>query len=548
MKKTAFLSVLSSVKAAILRVPRIALLPLGALLMALCLLFPKIGALQWFFMVPMLLYLFGKNERERISIRKAYGLGLLYFYAFYLVIWHWFVDLYPMEFAGVSKGEAIGLIAICWLGLSLLQTVFSALIFPVFVALSRTRVLQKAPILLPFLFASVYTVAEWSQTFTWAGVPWARLALGQSECGILFHSASLFGSYFITFAIVSVNGLVAYAVLHPDRVRLAAIVCAAVFALHAGVGLIGYWSADTHSGEGIVVAAVQGNVGSSSKWTAESNQKSYAIYEKYTAEAAAAGAQLVVFPETFLPYSLTEDNALGKYVRNLAVRYRVTIRCGAFHYEGDRHYNGIFTVYPDGTVSSTVYAKRRLVPFGEFVPMREVIEVLIPPLADMNILSSDLDPGTDSAIVQTAAGPVGTLICFDSIYEQLTLETVRDGAELICLSTNDSWFLDSVGVYMHHTQARLRAVESGRYIVRSADTGISSIISPKGEAFAELPPLVDGVSISTVYPTASRTLYSYIGNTFVYLLIVCELALVADAVILFIKRKRSEKADALSAE
>lgn len=543
MRKAAFLSALSSIKATLLRVPRIVLLPLSAVLMALCLLFPRIGALQWIVMVPMLFYLFDKNEREAISIKKAYGLGFLYFYAFYLVIWHWFVELYPMEFAGVTKGEAIVLIAICWLGLSLLQTVFSALIFPVFVALSRTRMLKKLPALLPFLFASVYTVSEWSQTLTWAGVPWARLALGQAECGILFNSASLFGSYFITFAIVAVNGLIAYAALHLDRVRLTAILCAAVFALHMSVGLIGYLTADTQSGEGLTVAAVQGNVGSSNKWTSDSNEKSYTVYEKYTAEAAAAGASLVVFPETFVPYRLTEDNTLGTYVRDLAMTYQVTIRCGAFHYEEGQYYNGVFTVYPDGTVSNTVYGKRRLVPFGEFVPMRGLVEVLLPPLADMNMLSSDLDPGTDSAIVQTSVGAVGTLICFDSIYESLTLDAVRDGAEVICLSTNDSWFLDSAGVYMHHTQARLRAIESGRYIIRSADTGISSIIAPDGSVAAELPPFVEGVSISTVYPTASRTLYSHIGNAFVYLLIACELALAADAVILFIKRKRSEKRD-----
>ena len=130
---------------------------------------------------------------------------------------------------------------------------------------------------------------------------------------------------------------------------------------------------------------------------------------------------------------------------------------------------------------------------------------------------------------------------FIAKYENLTLDAVRDGAELICLSTNDSWFLDSVGVYMHHTQARLRAIESGRYIIRSADTGISSIIAPDGSVAAELPPLVEGVSISTVRPLSSRTLYSYIGNTFVYLLIAAELALVADAVICFVKKKRAER-------
>ena len=538
MKKQAICHALERLKVCTARVPRVLLLPLGAVLMALCLLFPRIGALQWFALVPALYELFARQQRGELRCRKAYGLGFLYFYVFYLVVWHWFIELYPMEFAGVTKGEAIALIAICWLGLSLLQALLSALIFPVFMALSRTRALRKYPVLLPFLFACAYTVAEWAQTLTWAGVPWARLALGQMECGALMHSAALFGSYFLTFAIVAVNALIAYAILHLDRVKLCAALCAAVFLLNMGAGLIGYFTAQTGKENGIVVAAVQGNIGSSDKWTASSSERSYAVYEKYTAEAAAAGAQLVLFPETFMPYRITAEDSLGIYVRKLAQKYGVTIRCGGFHYTADGAYNGVFTVYPDGTIDDTVYAKQRLVPFGEFVPLRPLVEILVPPLADMGMLSSDLDPGTHTAIVETAVGRVGTLICFDSIYENLTLAAVRDGAELICLSTNDSWFLDSAGIYMHHRQARLRAVESGRYIIRSADTGISSIIAPNGKSDAELPPLVEGVSISTVYPTQQRTLYSYIGNGFVYLLIVAELALAVDGILCYVRQKK----------
>ena len=536
-------------KAHLTRLPRILLLPCSAVPMALCLLYPQIGPLQWLALMPALLYFFGQSEGD-LRPRRAYALGLLYFGSFYLVIWHWFIDLYPMEFAGLSKGEAVGLIAICWFGLSLLQTLFSALIFPAFTALSRTRWVKRWPVLGPFLFAALYTVSEWSQTLTWAGVPWARLALGQSACGALFSSAALFGSYFITFALVAVNALAAYAVLHLDRVKFCAIACAAVFLTNLCAGLIGYFTAPTGGENGVVVAAVQGNVGSSDKWTTSSNLRSYEVYEAYTAEAKAAGAELVVFPETFMPYRITADSALGKYVTGLAKTYDITIRCGAFYYdsEAEKLYNGLFTVYPDGSIAETVYAKRRLVPFGEFVPMRPVVEFLVPPLADMSMISEDLDPGTDSAVVETEIGTVGSLICFDSIYEDLTLDAVRDGAEVICLSTNDSWFLDSVGVYMHHRQAQLRAVESGRYIIRSADTGISSVIAPSGSANAVLPPLVEGVSISTVYPTTHRTLYSYIGNSVVYLMIVAVLALTADGLVCCLRKKRSARRDGANSD
>lgn len=496
----------------------IVLLPLSGVLTALCLVFPKLGFLQWVAMVPMLLYLFTRDVHARRAPLRFFGAGALYFLSYYLVIYHWFFALYPMEFAGVSKGEAALLVVVCWLGLSLLQTFFFSLIFPLFALLCRTWAIKRWQLLVPFLFAAQYTVAEWSQTLTWLGVPWARLPLGQLEGGFLLGSASLLGPYFLTFALVAVNALISFVLIHADRRRFAAISLAATFLLTVTLGAVGTLLNDPEKGEGITVAAVQGNVGSSQKWSGASRDQTYRVYEKYTAEAVASGAEIVVFPETFLPYELTETNSTGLFVRGLAKRYGVTILCGAFAYEDDGEYNAVFTVHPDGSVDETVYAKRHLVPFGEYVPMRPVIELLLPVLADIGMLSSDLTPGEDAAIVTLAPGRVGALICFDSIYEELTRASVREGAELLVLPTNDSWFTDSAAVYMHAGQARLRAIESGRWIVRAADTGVSSVIDPRGEQHDVQPPLVEGVSIASARMSTTRTLYSYIGNLFVYLL------------------------------
>ena len=515
------------------------LLPCGGILTALCLVLPQIGFLEWVTMSPALLWLFAAVGREKkLRYRAFYGAGVLYFLPFYLTIYHWFFYLYPMEFAGVDPSTAALLVLICWLGLSLLQTVFSALIFPLFSYLSRTRALRRFPFLLPFLFAAQYTVAEWSQTLTWMGVPWARLALGQVEMGFLLNSASLFGSYFITLSLVLCNAFVAYFLLHRNKLRFCAIGAASVLALSIGFGGIGYAASATESDRPIVVAAVQGNIGSSQKWSLQNNAKAFQIYRHYTAKAAQAGADLVVFPETFLPYTMTEDGQIGKFLKELATTYDITIMCGGIQRKDGARYNGIFTIHPDGRIDETVYAKRHLVPFGEYVPWRPVIETLIPPLTQINMLASDFTAGEDSALVQLPQGEVGGLICFDSIYEELTLDSVRDGAELLVLPTNDSWFTDSAAVYMHSAQARLRAVEGGRWIVRSADTGISSVIDPRGASHEQLPPLVDGMSLTTAYMCEGRTLYSYIGNTLVYLLIAALLALPVTELICHFRSKR----------
>ena len=523
------------------------LLPAGGILTGFCLLFPKIGFLEWIAMVPALLFLFDRGERGEGRYRRWYLWGFLYFYPFYITVFHWFCNLYPMEFMGVNRVEAVLLVILCWFGLSLLQAVFSALIFPLFAWLSRHKPWQGRGILLPLLFAAQYVIAEWSQTLTWAGVPWARLAIGQVEYGVIVGSAALFGSYFITFALVLCNGYLAYAILHRremKRLRVAALAAAAIFVLHLGVGIVGYATAKPDAGKPVTVAAIQGNVGSNRDWTHKSWQDTKEIYREYTARAAEVGADIVVFPETFVPGNLRESNELGQYVRSLAIANKVTILCGAFYTDADgAQYNAVFMVHPDGGIDETVYAKRHLVPFGEYVPWRGFFEAALPLITEMCMVDEDLAFGEGSALFAYEGDKIGALICFDSIYEALTLESVRDGAGLLVLPTNDSWFTDSRGIYMHHAQGRLRAVESGRWIVRCADTGISSVIAPDGSSYDDQPPLVKGMAVHIATVKDTRTLYSRIGNLLIVLLLPILLAAPITAAYQHFYKKRTEVVD-----
>jgi len=142
---------------------------------------------------------------------------------------------------------------------------------------------------------------------------------------------------------------------------------------------------------------------------------------------------------------------------------------------------------------------------------------LLPPLANVGMLDEDLLAGETSAVIPTESGNVGCGICFDSIYETIIIDSVRNGAELIAISTNDSWFSNSAALDMHNSQSRLRAIETGRYVVRSANTGISSVIDPLGNVKEELGALKSGYVISDVRLKNGTTLYTVIGNAFVYL-------------------------------
>lgn len=498
--------------------------------MALPYTFTALWTLAWIAFVPVLCLEFSRVGFGKHPLRKAYARGMAFFYPYGIMTFYWFTELYPLEFTGMSKPSALCVVLLGCLGLSLLQALVWAFMFVVLdLANRKLKIFEN--ITVKILFPSLlWVVFEWIQAQTWAGVPWGKIALGQTDVPAIIQSGSLFGPYFVSFVVIIFSALIATTVLSlvskeggagrfsitPKSVITFAL-AVLLFALNFTYGAVRINILKNKSYENTVsVAAIQGNISSVDKWSSDSLGKTYDIYREQTFLAASEGAELVVWPETAFPYSLTTNPALTEYVTSVAIEADVTILVGAFYRNdnGDLE-NSIFQVTPDGKISDTHYSKRHLVPFGEYVPMRKIIMTLIPPLNEIGMLDDDILAGTDPAVHDTEVGDVGSLICFDSIYEPLARDSANAGAQLITLSTNDSWFNDSSAVYQHNRHSVLRAIETGRYVVRAANTGISSIISPTGEVIEELPPLVTGQITGEVSMIDTPTLYSTIGNIIV---------------------------------
>ena len=500
------------------------LLAASAVLTGLTLVIPALGFLEWLTLVPACLFLFRFASDESVRLRTLYRFGFFFFYCYYLTTFHWFLNLYPLDFVdGMTKGGAIVVVIAAWFGLSLVQTLFGGLLFVLCGVIFRTRAVRRCAMLRPFVLGLLWAVYEWTQTLGWWGVPWARLPLGQSKYLVGLQTASLLGPYFITFLLVSVNALATLALLAFARkerslLKVSCVCIAAILVAQYGVGTL-LWFCREESEEYVTVAVVQGNISSQEKWSFVNDIRTEEVYERYTREAAAAGAQIVIWPETAFPYTVTAKNSLGRSFSKLARQTGVTILVGAFSDGEDGYYNAVLCFLPDGTMSETIYAKRRLVPFGEFVPFQPIIEVVIPPLAELVLSGGVILEGEGANVFVLDEGNVASLVCFDSIYEELTRESVLGGAEFLAISTNDSWFTDSAALAMHNAQAQLRAIESGRYLARSANTGISTVISDRGEVLCSLEPLVDGMLVETVEMKNDITLYTHIGNVFVYLAI-----------------------------
>ncbi len=526
---------------------RIIFLIISAFLTGLTVVFPKIGFIEWVTLIPVGIIILVRASDKTAKLRWLYLDGLAFFFTYYAVCFHWFVNMYPLDFIdGMTKGTALLLVILGTVGLSLFQAIISAFAFVLVALVFRSRVYEKInlQILKPFIIACIWTLFEWVQTLGWWGVPWGRLPIGQT--GYLFgvQNASWFGSYFITFMIVAVNLLLAFALINPHKLKLGILCAVALLLFQYGSGALIWYTTDVTEGEKITVACIQGNVSSSEKWDSTSLQKTFDNYIKYTKEAADNGAELVIWPETAFPYDISQGvNAIyGEYFSMLADNCGIYLLVGAYTSDSEgKDYNSLVCYTPDGSRLENVYSKRHLVPFGEYVPLRPVIEFLIPPLAELVLSDSDAYEGEGSQVMQIKDGiEIGCLICFDSIYDELTLESVRDGAELICLSSNDSWFTDSRALYIHNAHARLRAVESGRYVARAANTGLSTAITPRGEIVATIEPLVEGILMVEVYATDRTTLWSIIGNSFIYYLLgTFGIWVIVEMIFIVVERKKS---------
>lgn len=507
---------------------------------ALTLIFPKIGFLEWFSLVPLFLGAFVYCTDPNKGLWRTYWCGFLTVFTYYFVIYHWFLSLYPLDFIGMDEASSVVVVVAGWIGLSILQAIPGGLIFLIFKLLQRGGVFDRSPILRPVVFSALWVVFEWSSTLGWTGVPWGRLCIGQSEYLSVLQSASLLGSYFVSFLILLVNGLLAFAILNYQKKRKAILLVSLAIAILTsnillGVSLINQKDKDRVT---VKVAAIQGNVDMDAKGGA--TKELMRVYGDMTRQAAADGAKIVVWPESIFPYRMNRYSDLEEFVCELATECDITLIVGALYGEkGGKTYNTLYMVTPDGEISDNLYHKRHLVPFGEYVPMRDLFMTLIPPLAELSALDDDMSPGNETALFETEWGKLGGLICFDSIYEELTRASAKDGANLMMLPSNDSWwFTTSVETYQNETQAMLRAIESGRYLVRAGNTGISSIITDHGEHKAWIAPETKGIAISEVEMCTHTTLYTRIGNLLVWLCMAFVLLLYPVSLIL---KKQNEK-------
>jgi apolipoprotein N-acyltransferase len=231
-----------------------------------------------------------------------------------------------------------------------------------------------------------------------------------------------------------------------------------------------------------------------------------------TSEAARAGAKVVVWPESTIPLSYTETPIFREAIERLSSDHGIDIILGSVATDParpQRIWNSAFLASRGTTVGH--YDKIRLVPFGEYVPLRRVLffaEKLVHAVGEFEF-------GTNDAPL-AGAMKYGPAICYEVVYPQIARTQVRKGAEVIVTITNDAWYDGTSAPAQHLQQARLRAVETDRYLLRSATTGISAFVDPTGQLLSSLPMGRYGIIYARFQARHGITPYVRLGDWFAW--------------------------------
>ncbi|WP_426152472.1 apolipoprotein N-acyltransferase [Pseudomonas sp. DC3000-4b1] len=360
---------------------------------------------------------------------------------------------------------------------------------------------DETPLADTLAFAALWVGQEAFRGWFLTGFPWLYMGYSQTD-GPLSGLAPVGGLWLVSFSLaLSAAALCNLARLRRDRNAL--VLAAALLAMpwvSAGLLKDKTWTAP--AGAPLTVATLQGNIAQSLKWDPAQLDAQLALYRDLT--LAARRTDLVIWPETAVPVLLDNArgylNRLGDFAnsRQSALITGVPIRQ---EIEGQRRYfNGITTV---GAGEGT-YLKQKLVPFGEYVPLQDILRGLI---AFFDLPMSDFARGpADQPLLQAKGYEIAPFICYEVVYPEFAAGMAARSDLLLTIS-NDTWFGTSIGPLQHLQMARMRALEAGRWMIRATNSGVTALIDPEGRITERLPSFEVGVMYGEVVPMSGLTPY-----------------------------------------
>lgn len=472
--------------------------------------FPKLSQsyLLWVALVPLLWALHGQTGRT------AFLLGLINGLSHYLSLLYWIVYV-THTYGNMPVALGFGVLLLLATYLSLYRGFWAW-------GLGWGQQCGFNPL---WWAPAWWVVLEYGQTHLFTGFPWELLGYGLYRSPLLVQIADLTGVYGLSFLIVLVNQaifllLLGFSETTGRQRRWPALIVTVV--IMVGSLTYGYHRLQTiqrhmHRAEHLRVAVVQGNIEQGQKWNPRFQKTTLDIYATLTRQVNDDHPRLIIWPETAAPFFFLRDQELSRRVAEIARQAQSYLLFGApafeFGPQGEQHfYNRAYLLTPAGRVAGA-YDKAHLVPYGEYVPLRR----FFPFIGKMVPMVGDFAEGPPGKVLPLPEGDVGTLICFESIFPDLSRAMVQNGAKLLVNITNDAWFGTTSAPYQHLSMAVVRAVENRVSLARAANTGFSAFVTPDGRIIWRSNLFVPAARVTSLPLGPGGSFYSRFGDVFVWL-------------------------------
>ncbi|MGJ8526692.1 Apolipoprotein N-acyltransferase GT2 [Halomonadaceae bacterium LMG 33818] len=435
---------------------------------------------------PLYALLRGTRVRKGMLIGFFYGVGLFGSGASWV-----YVSI--NVFGNANAIEATLLTLVFVLGLSLFYLIAAAFY----------RVLApKVSCIEPLTFAAAWTLAEVFRGWFLTGFPW--LFLGSAHLtSPLASYAPIGGVYLISFFVALSGALLWHLVIGR---RLCAILPLALIWI-VGALLPTQWL--TPDAKSISVSLIQGNLPESEKWSFQGEEDAVNTYLDLTRQHGSQ-SDLVIWPEAALPMTLQDAMPVFASAQS-SMKVGSSLISGIITTQGKNFFNSAvaFDQHPQGGMTTTLYRKYRLVPFGEYVPLEGLLR---PMLGFFNLPTSHMSQGAANQPPLTANGlKVGMSICYEVVYPDLVREQAKHANMLVTIS-NDSWFGHSIGPVQQMQMAQMRALENNRYLMQDTSDGVTAVAAPDGRIIASMPRFVSGALNTVVHPVYGETLFTRTGS------------------------------------
>jgi apolipoprotein N-acyltransferase len=473
--------------------------------------FPKLHLWPLAFIALIPLMIACHNQRAR----HAFFLGSIFGISFFLTLIYWLIPTLD-QYGGLPPALAVCILFLLCVYLSL---------YPAICCLIINRV-RFIPCLLPFFYACLWVGLEYIRTYAFTGFSWGVLGYSQSASLRLIQIADITGVYGVSFVIVLVNATLANLWVSRKKMLRHRLV-PVVYTLAICITILLYGHQKQQAVQSLIpslptatIGIVQGNIDQNNKWNKTVKQQTIEKYTRLSQQLAEAGCDLIVWPETALPFYYGLDKLmsfrLDQFIRSADTFFLIGSPAFKQTDQTISYYNRAYLFGPDTSIWGT-YDKHHLVPFGEYVPFGKYLQFLGKIIAQ----AGDFSPGPPHFFpLPFKDFNTGVLICFEILFPDISTAFVKNGATFLTTITNDAWFGTTSAPEQHLAIAVFRAVENRRALIRAANTGISGYIDPTGRPSGTTALFSDAAIFQELPAVSFMSIYTRYSDLFVWITMV----------------------------